>query len=275
MINSEKQMLSVQRGLRLKALLKENGEKQETIAHTLGYAKESISRFCTGRQLLPDNAAEILAKRWGVRSEYLKCIDDFKTDLEMIDYAEIQNREDFLCQKKYLETLGFCISMIYTLSCSKNAVYRHKEFLLPLLQESSYKAIMNDEDFILPPKEFYRKCFFDNCTLFLKQPLSDDLKALINSFGKSTKISNTLFFATSDESPLGQNTDYGISFEVNYNGQCLGLYSLDSIQQLFCTIDSYTKCSIDIFLSSRRELMTKSGQQNIDIYANSDIFRTF
>lgn len=262
MTNSTKQMLSTQRGLRLKALMKENKEKQETIALALGYAKESISRFCTGKQLLPDTAAEILAKRWDIREEYIKCIDDFKTDLELLNCAEIQNRDDFLCQKKYLETLGFNISLTYTLSCYKTGVYRHKETLLPFLREDSYNEVINDPDFLLSPKEFFKKCHSKYCCYFLKRPLDKAIEQKIESLHKETIFHDDpryewmcdTYLISSDESPTGQNCEFDVSYSVIYNGKNIGAFELREIQELFKIIDAYTKFTIETLLVDKRML---------------------
>lgn len=262
MTNSEKQMLSSKRGARLRELIKENKEKQETIALYLGYAKESISRFCTGKQLLPDSAAETLAKRWNIREEYIKCIDDFKTDLDLLNCAEIQNRDNFLCQKKYLETLGFNFSLTYTLSCYKTGVYRHKEALLPFLREDSYDEVIHDTDFLLSPKDFFEKCHSEYCCYFLRKPLDKAIEQKIGSLHKETIFHDDpryewmtdSYFISSDESPIYQNCEFDVSYSVIYNGKHIGTFDLREIQELFKIIDAYTKFTIETLLIDKRML---------------------
>lgn len=258
MTNSEKQMLSVQRGLRLKALMKENNEKQETIALALGYVKESISRFCTGKQLLPDTAAEVLAKRWDIREEYIKCIDDFKTDLEMLDYTDIQNKEEFIFQKNYLEKLGFKFSIVYSICCSKTDVYEHKSKLLPFLRNDSYNKIISDPDYNLPFSVFKTKHNEENCELFLNRPLTKPFEKEMNSIHKTRRICNDprmdfdIINVPDTESPFGIRCSVVILFDVYYNNERQGYIGIRTLQQLFKNIDKQTKCTLEIFIENKK-----------------------
>ena len=124
MIQINKQMLNQRIGKRFKELIKEFDGIQDVTSIATHYAKGSISRFCSGKETLPDDIITNCSRRWKIREEYIRCIDDFRTDSEFLDYTELQNKDDFLRQKDYLETLGFVIKLTYSVFCSKKAIYR-------------------------------------------------------------------------------------------------------------------------------------------------------
>nr|MCR4786015.1 hypothetical protein [Lachnospiraceae bacterium] len=68
-------------GERLKREAKKRGWKNRDMCDFLGYQNEkTISKIYSGRQKLPDRCFKALSQKWGLREEYLKCIDDFETD---------------------------------------------------------------------------------------------------------------------------------------------------------------------------------------------------
>ena len=249
-------MLNQKIGKRFKELIKEYDGTQEVTSMATNYAKGSISRFCSGKETLPDEIIANCVRRWKIREEYIRCIDDFKTDSEFLNYAEMQNKEDFLHQKNYLETLGFTIKLTYSVFCSKNAIYQHKEALIPFLRDDSIEMLENDSDFSLEPKEFYCKNSNSKSLLFLKRPLTDEIASAIGSIHKQSTIVNDIdtpfdldrFFIPSNESILGENTLFSVYFRTYYQGKYVGDFSIAEIQKVFKIIDSFTRCSIETFL---------------------------
>lgn len=69
-------------GLRLKRLLRENGIKQVELAKKLNYEPQHVSSIITGKKRLTPETAYQLANMFRVRSEWLLCKDDYRTQEE-------------------------------------------------------------------------------------------------------------------------------------------------------------------------------------------------
>lgn len=255
-------MLNKKIGVRLKGLIKEYDTKHEVTAKYLGYSTGSISRFCSGKETLPDAAIEKLSKRWNVRKEYIKCIDDFKTDADLLSATEMQNQSDFLRQKDYLETLGLSLDLQYTLFCPKTAFYRHREEIMPYLVDSCLEEILHDPDYTLPSQEFLKKNFSETVCLHLKKPFTDELVAQIGTVHKHSIIDRDsdrfdnfdVFDISCTDNPLGVNVSFKVAFRVYYNHQYVGDYGIREIQRLLKIIDAYTRCTLETLLVNEYKL---------------------
>lgn len=78
-----------------------------TLAGELGYAEitTSISRFLSESREF--KSYDALARLWGVREEYLRCEDDFRTDADIERAGGVQRTHDIEVHIQYLETLGY------------------------------------------------------------------------------------------------------------------------------------------------------------------------
>lgn len=264
--NEEKMLKAKSIGSRLRELIKEYDEKNSVTAAYLSYSEKTISHYCTGRQIPSDIVIEKLSKKWGIREEYIRCEDDFKTDADILHAIEHQNSEDFLYQKAYLETLGFKTNLKYTLFCSKTAVYRNKEVLIPFLCEDSIAEIENDTDFSLPQIEFRKKYIGKDCVLNLKRPLTEEISNAIGITHKKSTItacytdslSDGHFVIPCDRSPISENCIFSVWFDVYYKGQHLGLYEIDDIQKLFNIIDAHTRSTLETLLVNETRIIEPS-----------------
>lgn len=68
---------------RIKEEMKRNGQKNADIAEYLRMEPPSFSRILNGRSSLAQEYLKMLVELWDVRSNYLLCIDNFRTDDEI------------------------------------------------------------------------------------------------------------------------------------------------------------------------------------------------
>lgn len=267
MTSERKKMLNYKIGQRFKELIKEFDGKQEVTAKYLDYHTTSISRFCNGHEPLPDDAIEKVSQKWGIREEYIKCIDDFKTDADLLNSIEIQNSQEFLYQKAYLETLGLEIHLKYTLFCPMVSVYRYKDLLLPFMCEESVIQIEDNPDFSLPSKDFHRKHRGEDYVLYLKKPLTKEIEASIGTPTKNSTINSCYdskfsseghFVIPATTSPIQTNCIFSVWFTVHYNGTFLGYYEIIDIQKVFKIIDAHTKSMIETLLVNETKIVSPS-----------------
>lgn len=69
-------------GLRLRMLLRENGIKQIDLAEKLNYEPQHVSSIITGKKRLTPEAAYQIADMFRIRTEWLLCQDDYRTQEE-------------------------------------------------------------------------------------------------------------------------------------------------------------------------------------------------
>lgn len=94
---------------RLNDVLTSCNMTQERAAEIAGVTPTAISRYCTGQRKMPDACYAAIAQNLGLRVEYLKGIDNFKTDSE-INAAAKQNDADYMeSHIRYLESIGYIV----------------------------------------------------------------------------------------------------------------------------------------------------------------------
>lgn len=69
-------------GLRLRMLLRENGIKQIDLAEKLNYEPQHVSSIITGKKRLTPEVAYRIADMFRIRTEWLLCQDDYRTQEE-------------------------------------------------------------------------------------------------------------------------------------------------------------------------------------------------
>ena len=100
--------INVECGKRLKRARMENGYSQVDFAEITHYSKQTICYIENGKRPLCPDAAQLFAKKLGVREEYLLCKDDFKT---IEDLSSIQEFRSRLCLRTCLNFLGIKCSI--------------------------------------------------------------------------------------------------------------------------------------------------------------------
>lgn len=263
MTQNNEELLNIKIGKRLKELYKEFDSKQIITSNYLHCHKGTFSRYCSGKEKLPLDYAEKLSIKWGVRKEYILCEDDFKTDEELLSFIEITNHNVFISQKKYLETLGFYITLSYSLLCNDITIYKNKNELLPYLRTDSYNHIISNKIYNLPYNEYLSQNTSSQMQiLYLSKPLSDELSKKLTTINKNTLLEKDInspfgfdgYLLDTTNSFLEHGSYFSIFMTVHYNNKYIGEFSIEEIQKLFKIIDNYTKCSIETFIVKDYEL---------------------
>lgn len=129
-------------GKRLKAIAKEKGLCNQEVADIVGYSQPTqITRVYSARYPLSDEGYEMLSAAWGLRVNYLKCIDDFPTENDMFELATKEEQEKiraFQACREYLSTLGFEF-------VPRVSGYLTLTKIEELANETSLEEIFNDE----------------------------------------------------------------------------------------------------------------------------------
>lgn len=93
-----------------KQIRKEKKEKytQKEVADTLGLADvRSVSEKFNGHTSLSDTQFKKLAAAWGVRVEYLRGDDNYRTDSDVPVFDNEKDYDSFHTYKKYFKSIGF------------------------------------------------------------------------------------------------------------------------------------------------------------------------
>ena len=85
-------------GRRLQQLIKRSGIKQKDFAERTGVVANSLCRYVTGKQNLPDHYIEISAEILGVPSAYIRNGDTTDVDLPTLGLPK-KEREDLIMKK--------------------------------------------------------------------------------------------------------------------------------------------------------------------------------
>lgn len=247
-------MLKIKIGRRFKELIKEFDGKQEITANHLHYSKTSISRFCSGKELLPDSAIEKLANRWGVRKEYLKCEDDYKTHEELFMAACDKNYKRHSIQVRYLESLGFELALKYLLLCPTDVIDHYLDELLPFMYMDADGTTPLYFDFYAIPDD-------DLLYGILSEAEQEQLTKGGYSWGclnsvLPDEICNNLGITGVGKHFIDIETDkpfctVALCYVARYDGKLCGVFNTSHFDRLFDIMDSYTKCSLEMFLNGR------------------------
>ena len=261
-------------GKRFSKLISEFEDTKKAFAEDVGYEPETISRYCSGTYRLTEDFISLCSSRWGVREEYILCKDDYKTDADLLNALDNKDHTAFLKQKEYLETLGFKINIKFELQCNKSSLFKYIDTMKDYLTDESYNNFINDHnsknDNITPCEdnylEHYRNYFHEHITVQLKKPLSQELKQKIflNYDRKNTSLESDIPFDSIDsfsipyqESMLKSNCELNVSYTTYYKNKYIGDFSLRDMQELFKSIDSYTKCTIENFITFKPKTLHK------------------
>lgn len=80
---------------------------QKELARELCCTPECVSNYTRGVVRPKDETYIKLASLWGVRLEYLKCIDDFRTDHDMIEYTNKEHAAKIAALTNMLRAFGY------------------------------------------------------------------------------------------------------------------------------------------------------------------------
>lgn len=263
MTYQDNEMLRINQGKRFKQLAKENGMTRDKLSEIIGYVPTHISRLWSGKNTIPDDVAQILAKTFGVRKEYILCIDDFRTIEEMIEGLDNINHDVLLKQLAYLETLGLEVRLRYILFTEYPVICYYKNKLLPYTSVEWYEKLTTDSDYTNPTEESYNKHEMEDkngIAVVLRKPLPNSVLNQFLTINKEKKYKFNTFdedmAITLNESNSEFECEVPVIIEVDicYNKQNLGGFTIENMQNFMKVMDAQVKNSIDTFLVQRLKI---------------------
>lgn len=264
MTQSKKTMSNRKIGQRFKELIKEFDGTQDVTAMYLNYCKTTISRYCSGEATIPDDVIKKVSKKWDVREEYIKCIDDYKTFSDVYFHGLDQERHDFGKIMNYLEILGFKLSFTYWITCPAAKYELFKDEVTPFIPTDS------SDVFLCYPLEYEigdkNSFLFDLFSLTEAEQLSK--RNYMSIYLPFSNLKYTEYLTPKDifkkhfnkiyEIPTTETIDFNndcccitVGYLVKNSDRDCGFFTIKQLEKLCYVINSHTKCCIDLFLSGR------------------------
>lgn len=245
-------------GNRLKSEAKKHGLKNQDMADLLGFADaHQISPIYSGKKKLSDDRFKILADKWGYREDYLRCIDDFPTDDDVLKHAHIEDKKAFDVAREYLASLGITFeSIIRSHRVAVRKLYDKWNEVKPYLSSETISNIQTEYDFSLSTQQFHKKYFASYTGVRWIKPFDDIDLDYLNDIGKNERIkpkkenpnyegSFDIFLLGSGDSKLGVGLDYYVDLKMFFKGKYLGTASYSGLQSFMQKMDKYV-----LFLAS-------------------------
>lgn len=253
MTNMSNKMLHAEKGQRLKQLAKENGLTRDEMGIILNFSPGHITRFYNGEYELPEDSAEKLSKLWGIRKEYIQCIDDFRTDEEIYKYSNETSIKEMQAAINYLETLGLVLRPCTLLCCPVTALYKKLGEISDYVNESEMTRLRSRFDFELPSKDFYTKYFSEWCDIELAAPLPDVPFLDMANVSKQANIDTDkeIYCGEPRGKIIGANYSVTLAFRVYYNKKWIGQIDVNGLQEFIKELDAFTKCTIETLFPRR------------------------
>lgn len=210
-----------------------------------GYSRNHISRFCKGDSALPDDAARRLAEWWGVRFEYLKGLDDWRTDSDYYDAIRNAAPDDplgaILSHLQFFKAVGLdvhpCIEIVPDVA-DLFMFWRLYELLLTA--ETLQMISESVPDFLQDVGDPSNMIFYDECDF---PPL------VLRTLPKDGKF---LFDPNENKHFLSVGSwqaEITLSFDVR-KGETVKRYSAAALDAFCEKLDALALCTIDNFLLS-------------------------
>lgn len=247
-------------GKRLKNEAHARGWTNEKMAEFLSYSSpKQISPFYSGKSKLSDDRYSMLAKAWGLREEYLKGIDDWKTDDEMLQYARIDDINAFNACKEYLKTIGVVIKLTMFISIELITLYKHWGILHSYFSEKVVNELKQKYDFSQNRANFLEKYRFSGKYLFipLLRPY-DGTNVNFDAIGKKPFPDNNAYqLADEDRKKLiyfSDNTSgtYDASYEIEcliyWENKLFARLDINDLRKFMTKLDSFAKFAVETIM---------------------------
>ena len=232
-------------GIRLKHEAKKRGLTNDDMAQLLHYSSgKQISPIYSCTKELTDDRFTILSKAWNVRENYLRCIDDFETDDDLLKNAKIEDIDSFNKCKDYLETIGLRLCPFISSKLPICKLYSIWKDVQEYLSDSTIKLILSKYDFNLDEKTFNKKYYCDDVVVQWKKTI-DKININFSEVGKESNNNQQYIFVSCEESNTKVNVEYEIGFHAYYNNALLCDISISGLQLFMKQLDSFARCSID------------------------------
>ena len=210
-----------------------------------GYSLNQITRFCNGDNMLPDDAAQCLAAWWGVRVDYLKGLDDWRTENDLLQLAPLQDRKAFDASRSYLETLGLTlkpfVGSYVHISCLRRDWETLREHVTDADKLEKLYALSDRS-----PEQYKKDCqrrpgYISIRFLSAPKGVAPDFSMI----GKTEQASGS--GNGFDFSPQW-NIDYSVGFEIVYGDRPPRVVSVRKLQDFMQKLDKFALCAIETIL---------------------------
>lgn len=242
-------------GQRLKAEAKKRHYTNQMMADLIGYAwDKQITPIYNGTRTLKEDQAVKIAKAFGLRVEYVKGIDDWETDEDMMKYAKQEDSKSFKACKAYLETIGLEFSPQLSTFLPLGIVMNQWDFINDYLTGECIDSIQTDFNELWKNPAFREKYASREIVVFLRKPFDDiglDNSAFEN-IGKKNGLRNAsdsyMPAVLNCRSKLKTALFYDIGYRISRNGEYLSYRSVSDLQKFMSYLDNFTDCAINTFL---------------------------
>ena len=245
-------------GKRIKEEARKHGLTNDAMADLLHYSSgKQISPIYSGKQELSSDRFATLSKAWGLRENYLRCIDDWETDEDMQNATHSSTLNEYKKEIEYLQTIGLSLQpSVYWIASTSDLYYGYWDMEKHLTDEAK-RIIPTLID--IPPAPNGNPNYYD--ILDEGNHYSDDdvnfleLKSIPNEcdllpLGELSK-NNYIDEDNYDKFSNYLNTlesSIEIMYNAKYKGEELGAFGIDEISTFLKHIDALCKASIETLL---------------------------
>lgn len=229
-------------GSRIKAEARSHGLKNDAMAEILHYSwGKTVSDIYSGKRKLTEDRLNTLTKLWGVRKNYLRGIDDWRTDADMLKYAHIDDVKAFSACREYLHTIGIDLEQVITARFFDGRDFvDNLDWIYPYLTDDWQEDIDNNRNDLM---NWLNENWY-NREVTLRRPLDGTVSNWYDNVGKEPN-DNADLFETRNCSSLKESLTYYSTFDIYYKGSWYGNYEIIDIQKFMKSIDALTKCVLE------------------------------
>ena len=240
-------------GKRLKECIKNSKLTQKELSKITPYTVQHINNIANSRRSMTREAAHIFAEKLHVDEDYLLGTSEYKTSEEMHSFIKSKGMQDMSAVLNYLESIGLKLKPINSLECPLTSLYKNIDSLSPYIDPSSLEQLKQKYDFTLDTKDFYKKYYFEYCSVKLSSMLPDAPFLKINDLTKGSLTLPLSDYAlgniySGSNNIIKENYDISIYFEVYYKGDLVKTLSEHELQNFIKILDSYSICTIENIL---------------------------
>lgn len=240
-------------GKRLKECIKNSKLTQKELSKITPYTVQHINNIANSRRSMTREAAHIFAEKLHVDEDYLLGTSEYKTSEEMHSFIKSKGMQDMSAVLNYLESIGLKLKPINSLECPLTSLYKNIDILSPYIDPSSLEQLKQKYDFTLDTKDFYKKYYFEYCSVKLSSMLPDAPFLKTNDLTKGSLTLPPSDYAlgniySGSNNIIKENYDISIYFEVYYKGDLVKTLSEHELQNFIKILDSYSICTIENIL---------------------------
>lgn len=252
-------------GKRLKEEAKRHGMTCPDMAELLGYSLDGkqISAIYSGYRKLSDDRFATLSKTWGVREDYLRCNDDWRTDEDALAAAHLSDTEHFSTCLKYLESLGVHCSLRLSSLMPLIQIEQQWDLIANHLTEKSRAEVLANPYFSTPWSAEKINDRIHQIKIYWNTP-PDNIPLVSESQIGVEGNASSAFIVSNSKSVLGYTTGYGVEFSVTYKDKYYGEFPISQLQAFVQRLNAVTDALvIDMFGNTRNYEIFYTKPQNV------------